>query len=121
MNEVITFVEIDVPTFTGSGGSGSPPTITYRFTYPNSDRLPLFDSIPSLSSVNVTPAVIDPGRTIGQRESITVTFNDHLHVFDTDAHDAGTFWTKFRARYPSLEGYRMRVLRGDFDDAYEDL
>lgn len=79
------------------------------------------DAIPSIQSVSVTPAVIDPGRSIGQRESVSVKFGDHLHVFDTDAYDAGTFWTKFRARYVAITGSTLLVYRGVRGQALADM
>lgn len=81
----------------------------------------LFDAIPSLEGVNVTPAKIAPGESIGTRAAISCTFKDHLHKFDTDEFTAGTFWTKFRARYPTLQGETLEVLTGTPDQALADM
>lgn len=107
MSDRVTFVELDAG------------TDTYRFTYPS--EVIYHDSIPSLDSVSVTPAEIEPGKSIGKRETVSVSFVDHLYVFETEAYDAGTFWTKFRARYPAIQGSALRVIRGTSDQALADM
>lgn len=102
--EIVTFVELDIGT----------PTVTYRFGYASEEQLG-YDHIPSLKGVNVRSAVLDPGESIGERETITISFIDHLHRFDVDDFYKGTFWTKFRARYPNIEGATIRVKRGRRD------
>lgn len=102
-------------------------TKTLRFCFPTEDvafkrngsPVPV---IPSIQALAVTPAVINPGVDIGQRESVRVTFRDHPHSDagldkyladrDYEPFERGTFWGKLRARLFSLEGYPMRVLRG---------
>lgn len=108
--EIVTFVEIDV---------GLTPD-TYRFGYA-SEQQRGYDHIPSLKSVNVRPAVLDPGESIGQRETITISCLDHLHRFDVDNFEDGTFWTKFRARYNTIEGAPVRVYRGLAGQALADM
>lgn len=98
--DAVLFVRLEI-----SGGD------QYLFTQPT-EQLDA-TAIPSLEGVSVSAAVLDPGRSIGQRETVTARFTDHLYSFDTDAYDAGTFWTKFRARYPSIQGSTLRVYRGD--------
>ena len=73
----------------------------FLFTKP-SETIEL-EAIPSLEGVSVSAAVIDPGRSIGQRETVTVSFSDHLYQFDAEDYDAGTFWTKFRAIYETIQ------------------
>lgn len=99
--EIVTFVELDI----------GDPIVTFRFGYASEEGLD-YEQIPSLKSVSVRPAVLDPGESIGERESVSVSCIDHLHRFDTDEFDKGTFWTKFRARYPTIEGAPLRVIRG---------
>lgn len=82
--------------------------------------------IPSIDSVNITPAVVNPGVDIGLRETVRVSFRDHPHSDagldkylsdrDYDPFERGTFWGKLCARYPSFEGYALRVLRGEYGD-----
>lgn len=79
--------------------------------------------IPSIKSVSVTPAIINPGVDIGTRETVRVVFEDHPHSDagldkyladrDYDPYKRGSFWAKFRARNPSLEGYSFRMLIGN--------
>src|SRR5690606_30186679 len=86
--------------------------------------------IPSVKVVRTTPQLIAPGDNLGQRESVTIQFTDHLHSdaeFDPyldergyDAFNRGTFWGRFRARNPNLQGLPLRVLRGRLGDALED-
>jgi hypothetical protein len=96
--------------------------LTLRFSLAGVTDDPV-DAIPSLKSVRVTPAVIDPGVSMGQRESVSVSFQDHPHP-DTgiDKYLAdrsyapfsqGTFWGKWRARLASLKGAPLRVIRGE--------
>lgn len=80
-------------------------------------------AIPSIKTVSVTPAVVNPGVDIGSRESVRVTFSEHPHsdagvdpyLSDRsyDPFRQGTFWAKLRARIPSMQGYAFRVLDGD--------
>lgn len=79
------------------------------------------DAIPSLDGVSVSAAVLDPGRSIGQRETVTARFVDHLYQFDAEAYDAGTFWTKFRAIYETIQGSRLYVYRGERGAALADM
>lgn len=92
-----------------------------EFLFSEEDETIELDSIPSIESVSIAPAVIDPGRTIGQRESISVQFKDHLHVFDAEAYTAGTFWTKFRAIYSTVDGATLYLYRGERGDPLADM
>lgn len=91
------------------------------------EDIPLeYDALPNLGMVNVTPGVIDPGNSIGQRASVKVTCYEHPSsdaLFDKylpdrayTAFGQGTFWAKLRARLPSLQGIALRVLRGQFGE-----
>lgn len=111
-------------------------TKTLRFCMPSmdvdfrKDDAPVI-VIPSIDSVSTTPAVINPGVDIGLRETIKITFRDHPHsdagldkyLADRDYNpfDRGTFWAKLCARYPSFEGYALRVLRGEYGDDLSDF
>jgi hypothetical protein len=87
--------------------------------------------IPSMQSVSVTPAVVNPGVDIGQRESVRVSFKDHPHsdagldkylsTRPYNPFEQGTFWAKLRARNPSLEGYAFRLLRGEHGQPLEEM
>lgn len=95
---------------------------TYRFCEPRSPHPIAINAIPSLSSVSLTPSKIDVAGGMGERSSVSLTFNDHPHNdLDIDqytgdrsyiATDRGTFWTKFRARNPNYQFRSIRVLTG---------
>lgn len=108
--KVITYVEIDV-----SSWDGSSATQTFRFAMP-ATYLPItIDAIPSISSVSFNPAAISLGENLGQRASLEIAFNDHLHIFShgEDDYDSGTFWGKWRGRYgTTLRGSPLRLIRG---------
>lgn len=104
--------------------------LTLRFMRPSSVR-DSFDGIPILASVSVTPQVLDPGVSIGKRESVSINFEDCLHSdagidkyladrgYDTFAR--GTFWGKFRARLPSITGAALRVKRGEVGQSVDTM
>lgn len=87
--------------------------------------------IPSMKSVAVTPAIVNPGVDVGQRESVRVSFLDHPHSDagldkyladrDYDPFSQGTFWGKLRARNPSLEGYSLRLIRGEYGQDLDEM
>lgn len=156
---VVTIVEIDIPfcaltygvapceAALGSTGSKKcfntrrtcqdlanfdPETLTVRFIEASADLQ--YEALPNLVDVDTTPQRIDPGRSLGERESVTVSFSDHPHsdagpvLFDKYIADRsyvpfeqGTFWGKFRARHTSLKGAALRIRRGELGDALEDM
>lgn len=82
--------------------------------------------IPSIAGMSITPAIVNPGVDIGVRETVRITFDDHPHsdagldkyLSDRNYNpfNRGTFWHKLRARWPSLEGYPLRVRRGVYGE-----
>lgn len=105
-------------------------TETIRFIDASSDPDD-YDAIPSLQSISITPAIIEPGLSLGQRETAQVVFRDHRDsdvLTDPyyaersyDPFDLGTFWGKIRARLPSLRGATMRIYRGENGDDLADM
>lgn len=111
-------------------------TKTLRFCQPTMDidfrkgGVPVV-VIPSIDSISTTPAVVNPGVDIGVRETVKVNFKDHPHSdagLDKYLADRGynpfgrgTFWAKLCARYPSFEGFGIRVLRGEYGDDLDDF
>lgn len=87
----------------------------------------LYDAIPCLLSVDVTPGMIDPGRSIGVRGKVKVEAEDfptgdalldkYIAERTYDPWSQGTFWPKLRARFASLQGVPLRVLRGELGAA----
>lgn len=90
------------------------------------------DAIPSVESVQFDPGTISLGDDLGQRASLTVTFNDHPWS-DTWGHDPypadrnyapyerGSFWPKFRARHPFVQGRALRWYDGHADQTLEEM
>src|SRR5690606_2031091 len=98
-----------------------PEPLTLRFIRPSVSLD--YDAIPSLEGVSITPQEIDPGVSMGKRESVRVTFADHPHSdagLDKylsergyDAFKRGTWWWQLRARGTTLNGLPLRILRGE--------
>jgi len=111
-------------TFTGSLDTKNAKT--YRFCTSRSPHPVGIDAIPSISSVSVSPSVIDVKGGLGVRSSASVTLVDHPSsdididpYYDERTYDPlerGTFWTKLRARNPDYQFRDMRVLSGYLND-----
>lgn len=101
-----------------------------RFAEPTAD-LPIdIDAIPCLTSLSRRPQQIDPGESIGTRESVSVTFCNFKHngagldryIYDRgfNTYNRGTFWGKFFSWWGNLQGYEIRTVDGyegqDIDD-----
>jgi len=128
----------------------NPGTLTLRFAMGQRDLLQYGYVIPSLVSVRTTPSQINLAAmdsnisALGQREVVTLRFDDHLHsdmLVDKyrlerknglasasgspgDAYDPyarGTFWGKWLARNPYFSGYVCRLREGFLGDALEDM
>lgn len=102
----------------------TPQIETLRFSMASMHYPIDIDAIPNLVGISFSPATISLGEDLGQRATFTATFVDMPHP-DTgpggdrylsdrayDPYKQGTFWGKFRARYPYLQGRPMRVYRG---------
>ena len=111
--------------------SNSP--VTLRFAVPTADLLSDVECIPSIKSITFDPATVSLGQNLGQRATLTVTFDDHRHSdtgqgFDKylsdrayDPFQQGTFWGKFRARQPFVRGRALRWIVGTTDQAIGDM
>jgi len=100
-------------------------TVTSRHSTA-SGKLPIdIDAIPDLAAVSIRPAQLDLGESIGVRASVTLTFKDsrypdtgpegdrYLSDRNYDPYAQGSYWGKFRARYPFTQGADIRLIRGD--------
>ena len=106
---------------------------TIRFAKPASYLPADIEAIPSIRDIAFTPAQISLGVNLGQRATLTVTFDDHPHSdagFMADPYRTergydpfrrGTFWGKFRARFPYIQGRALRVYRGELGQALQDM
>jgi hypothetical protein len=102
---------------------------TLRFAVPTADLPASIDCIPNIKQIDFDPATISLGQDLGQRATLTVSFDDHKHSdtgpgFDKylstrtyDPYKQGTFWGKFRARQPFLRGNKIRWITGNTDQA----
>lgn len=98
--------------------------VTQRFAF-DTQALPVdIEAIPNLTSVSFNPGTVSLGQDLGVRGTITATFRDHPYndigplgdEYRNDrAYDPakqGSFWGKFRARFPYLRGRPMRYIVG---------
>lgn len=107
--------------------------VTLRFAMPADYLPPGFDAMPSIESVSFTPPEVSLGEDVGQRASVRINFRDHRHSDtgpggdpyhderDYDPFEQGTFWGKFRARFPALRGLPIRIIRGRVGQALEEM
>lgn len=88
--------------------------------------------IPSLASVSISPAKLNPGganksiSALGKRAEISVTFKDHPHtdrlvdpyvdLRDYDPLERSTFWSKWRARNPYYMHRGLKFESGYYKD-----
>lgn len=88
-------------------------------------------AVPNLNSVAVSSQRINPGENLGKRERITATFFNHAHNdVDLDPYVAtrsynpyeqGSYWGKFAAMYPNVQGYPVRIIRGNTDQSIQNM
>jgi hypothetical protein len=119
VTKALTYVEIDIPSFVPE----SPEAIqTWRFAMPT-DYLPReIEAIPSIDSVDFSPARISLGENLGERADLRITLSDHLHIFNGESYDSGTFFSKWRARYGTrLNGRSLRWIQGTTGQALSDM
>ena len=119
-------------------------TLTLRFGPAQRDLARYYDNvIPALQSIRTSPGSINLAGmdrnqgAFGQRESVTIVFDDLLHSdlqvdkyrleratgaaqsdsVGYDPHGQGTFWGKWLARNPYFSAYALRVYDGFLGDA----
>lgn len=84
-------------------------------------------AVPNLNNVQTNAQRINPGENLGRRERVTCSFFNHSHNdIDLDPYvsertynpyEKGTYWGRFAAMYPNVQGYAARVIRGNTDQA----
>jgi hypothetical protein len=107
---------------------------TVRFSLPNPqlpndlDYRPYLDGQPAYS-----PATVSLGKNLGVRASLQVKFRDapdpdtgpagdrYLADRDYNPYERGTFFGRWRARYPFIRGVPIRLIRGELGQAVEDM
>lgn len=108
-------------------------TVTTTYSYASGDLPRNIDAIPNIKSIDFRPAKLELGESIGIRASVTVNFGDsrspdtgpdgdrYLNDRNYDPYQRGTYWGKFRARYPYTKGANIRILRGTSDQSKEQM
>lgn len=106
--------------------------LTLRFAGNRVDLPRELDALAMIKSVTVSPSIVSLGRSLGHRESVSVTFRDRPHS-DTggldpyladrayDPYRQGTFFGKFRARSPFLRSRKFRLMYGFIGAALPDF
>ena len=106
--------------------------VTVRYSKVTSTP-PDIDAIPSVESVSIRPAMLELGESIGIRASVTINFKDHrspdtgpdgdryLASRSYDPYKQGTYWGKFRSRFPFVRGSKIRIIRGNTDQTLEQM
>jgi hypothetical protein len=83
------------------------------------------------NGIRVRPQNVDPGESLGVRESVSVSFGnsrDNDYLFDPypadrseNPYNRGTFWGKFFARWGNIEGYEFKIIDGEPGQAIENM
>lgn len=98
-------------------------TETLRYAKPTAYLPREFEALPNIEAISYDPGTISLGENLGERASLSVTFKDHPHSDtagldpyladrDYDPYRQGSYWPKFRARQPFLQGRPLRWLDG---------
>lgn len=106
---------------------------TYRFAMATEYLPHEIEAIPSITAIDFTPAIISLGKDLGQRATLEISFVDHPDT-DTGAgfdkyladrgywpYERGTFFGRFRARQPYLQGRTVRWIQGYLGQALADM
>ncbi len=108
-------------------------TVTSRHSSVTSKPPIDIDAVPDLQSYSIRPAQLDLGESIGTRASVSLSFKDsrypdtgpegdyYLTERDYDPYTVGTYWGKFRARYPFIKAANIRLIRGDTTQSIEQM
>lgn len=106
-------------------------TKTFRFAKSTGDLPVTIDARPNVQSIRIRGQEIKPAESLGTRESVSIAFQNHR---DSDAgydpyissrgfnpYARGTHWGKFVSRWPNLQGYALRVIRGALGQPLADM
>ena len=108
-------------------------TVTARYSTATSNLSTDYEAIPNINKVTIRPAKLELGESIGVRASINVDFKDsrypdtgpegdrYLSDRDYDPYERGTYWGKFRARWPFVKGSDIRLIRGSSDQSIDQM
>jgi len=108
-------------------------TVTARYSKASAALPVEIDAIPSIQDVSLRPQKLELGESIGIRASMTVTFKDHrypdtgpegdryLDDREYDPYTLGTYFGKFRTRYPYTRFNDIRLIRGTSDQPLDQM
>lgn len=106
-------------------------TVTLRFGKAASYYPIDIPHLACLESVSSSGSTISLGENLGLRATITCSFRNMLHndvgfdkYLSERTHDPlknGTFWGRFRAREPYIQGAALRVIVGEVGQALEEM
>ena len=100
-------------------------TVTARYSTASAHIPASFDTIPNIQSFSMRPSKLELGESIGIRASVNITFKDsrfpdtgpegdrYLSDRDYDPYTRGSYWGKFRSRWPFVQGSDIRLIMGD--------
>ena len=100
-------------------------TVTARYSTASAHIPASFDAIPNIQSFSMRPSKLELGESIGIRASVNITFKDsrfpdtgpegdrYLADRNYDPYTRGSYWGKFRSRWPFVQGSDIRLLMGD--------
>ncbi len=107
---------------------------TARFAVPDPQLSNAYDYRPFIKGQpSYTPATVSLGKDLGVRASLAVTFQDapdpdtgpggdrYVAERGYDPFALGTFFGKFRARFPYFRGLAVRLIRGEVGQAIADM
>lgn len=115
----------------------APGVQVLRFAKPRADLPLAWAAIPSVASTSSSPTELNVGDVdassgpLGKRAQASIVFQDHP-TSDTqldpyvaqrsgNPFERGTFWTKLKARWPTPNGRRIRVIDGYLGQDPEDM
>lgn len=106
-------------------------TKTLRYTMDSGHMPTDIAARPTLVSCDISPGVIKPGESIGERTTATLVFKNHRtgdadtdNYFDQRSYvpwEQGTYWGKFIARNSYIEGQPIRIYKGHVGQELADM
>lgn len=109
------------------GGS----TLTIRFGIDTGFLPTDIPCVPILKNVEYTPSRISIGENLGDRAIVKaefidgkdtdVLFDQYLAARGIDTYNSGSFWGKFRARFPFLHRRNIRLIQGDLGQSLAEM
>ena len=102
-------------------------TATVRYSTATAKPPITIDAVPNIKSIAVRPSKLNLGESIGIRASVNISFKDHrdpdtgpdgdnyLSERPFNPYEQGTYFGRFRARYPFVQNSDIRIITGSTD------